>query len=209
MRPAVKTGPCQVSLSRVIHSFTPGILILAARRSATDADTKLGFTQVSCSRHLANDGGRCEPRRVTMGLFFSKIQQHPVLAAAATCVVFPVLLPLLMIFGPFLFTVASGLLLWRLLCQRGGPQLAQSYQQSPLERIIPLSYPAQPQSAGSSPPNSPEPARCSELHITPLCVAKPHTGVAELFVAVQTAVQLCVCEDVVKLDFSGVRPCET
>ena len=67
------------------------------------------------------------------------------------------LVPVLVLAAPLLFTAAAALFVWRLLAQQGGGQLAQSYQQSPVQRLIPLSYPAQPAaSEGNSPPSSPQ-----------------------------------------------------
>ena len=83
------------------------------------------------------------------------LARHPVAVAVAACIVAPVAFPLILVCTPLLLSAVAALLLWRLLCQQSGGQLAQTYQHSPLERIVPLSYPAQPVSDGSSPPSSP------------------------------------------------------
>ena len=103
-----------------------------------------------------------------MGAIGQSLSRHPILTALGAGIAFPVLLPLILFAAPLLFGLAAAWFLWRLVCQRGGGQLAQTYQQSPLERIIPLSYPAQPRSEGSSPPSSPDTAgrfRHVSLHL--------------------------------------------
>lgn len=85
------------------------------------------------------------------------------LAVISCACVLPLLLPLALLLAPVFLSAVAALLIWRLICQHGGDQLAQTYQHSVAERIVPLSYPALPASEGSSPPNSPRPAGQPQL----------------------------------------------